>query len=168
MSKSEYVLGAGMERASPFVDFATALGQVDAAHRRLRIKFAREVGMTVADLTALIVTSDVTITTPKVLASELGLTSSAVTTMVDRLCDSGYVSRAPSETDRRSILVSLTPKGTDVISRVWQRYLDAVRISSPASLQNDQRIVVALRQTAAKIDGIQKVDEGQDLLAQWG
>jgi DNA-binding MarR family transcriptional regulator len=43
------------------------------------------------------------------LAATLGLSRSAVTTVIDRLERLGYVRRAPNQADRRQVLVSLTP-----------------------------------------------------------
>lgn len=42
------------------------------------------------------------------LAEELGLTTGAVTTLLDRLEKAGYVSRARDTVDRRRVLVQLT------------------------------------------------------------
>ncbi|WP_243312667.1 MarR family winged helix-turn-helix transcriptional regulator [Fundidesulfovibrio agrisoli] len=47
----------------------------------------------------------------KELAAKMGLTTGTLTVTVDRLEKRGLVSRVPHETDRRSVLVALTPKG---------------------------------------------------------
>jgi DNA-binding MarR family transcriptional regulator len=47
--------------------------------------------------------------TAGVLAGALGLSPSAVTTVIDRLERLRYVRRAPSREDRRQVLVELTP-----------------------------------------------------------
>lgn len=44
------------------------------------------------------------------LAEESGLTTGAVTAMIDRLEAAGYVRRVPDEDDRRRVLVDLTPR----------------------------------------------------------
>jgi DNA-binding MarR family transcriptional regulator len=44
------------------------------------------------------------------LAASLGLSRSAVTTVVDRLERLGYARREPNQVDRRQVLVSLTPQ----------------------------------------------------------
>ncbi|MGQ0803564.1 MAG: MarR family winged helix-turn-helix transcriptional regulator [Actinomycetota bacterium] len=47
--------------------------------------------------------------TPGALAEELGLTTGAITTLLDRLEKVGYVTRARDTVDRRRVLVELTP-----------------------------------------------------------
>ncbi|GAA3538205.1 MarR family transcriptional regulator [Aeromicrobium flavum] len=43
--------------------------------------------------------------TPRKLADHLGITTAAVTTLVDRLVASGHLTRVPHPTDRRSVLL---------------------------------------------------------------
>ena len=47
----------------------------------------------------------------KELAERTGVTTGTLTVLVDRLEQKGLVQRVPHETDRRSILVVLTPEG---------------------------------------------------------
>lgn len=47
----------------------------------------------------------------KALASRMGITTGTLTVMVDRLESKQYVRRRPHESDRRSIIVELTPEG---------------------------------------------------------
>lgn len=49
--------------------------------------------------------------TAKTLASELRLTSGAVTTLIDRLVAAGLTVRGPDPGDRRKVLLELTPRG---------------------------------------------------------
>jgi len=51
------------------------------------------------------------------LADRLDLSSSAMTNRLDRLEEDGLVSRQRDTEDRRSVLVSITPKGEDVLDR---------------------------------------------------
>lgn len=132
---------------------AVAFGMVDAAHRRFRTHIARELGITIGDLTALIVISDNEETTPKMLAAELGHSSGTVTAMIDRLTDAGHVSRAPKAGDRRSILVALTAKGSATIAIVWRRYIDAVALAVELSPRlTEQDSLSSLQRTAEAID----------------
>src|SRR5690606_9894011 len=43
--------------------------------------------------------------TPRKLADHLGISTAAVTTLVDRLVASGHLTRTPHPTDRRSVLL---------------------------------------------------------------
>ena len=53
------------------------------------------------------------------LARESGLSSGAVTTMLDRLERAGYVRRVRDEVDRRRILVELTDLARERAGQVW-------------------------------------------------
>ncbi|MET0545004.1 MAG: MarR family transcriptional regulator [Caulobacterales bacterium] len=50
------------------------------------------------------------------LAEELGLTTGAVTTVIDRLERAGYAVRRRSEHDRRTVLIALSPAAAPRIS----------------------------------------------------
>lgn len=51
--------------------------------------------------------------TPKQLSEHLGITSSATTSLLDRLEASGFLTRVPNPTDRRSSYVRLVPGISD-------------------------------------------------------
>ncbi|WP_346767769.1 MarR family winged helix-turn-helix transcriptional regulator [Knoellia koreensis] len=53
------------------------------------------------------------------LSTATGLRPAATTTLIDRLADRGLVRRTPSPTDRRKVLVELTPEG---MQRTWELY----------------------------------------------
>ena len=55
--------------------------------------------------------------TPAELAVFLGVDGAAVTRNLDRMEERGLVERTPSVTDRRSVDISLTPEGTDVVQQ---------------------------------------------------
>uniref|UniRef100_A0A7C4AI47 MarR family transcriptional regulator n=1 Tax=Fundidesulfovibrio putealis TaxID=270496 RepID=A0A7C4AI47_9BACT len=50
----------------------------------------------------------------KELAAKMGVTTGTLTVTVDRLEKRGLVERVPHETDRRSVLVTLTPAGREL------------------------------------------------------
>jgi DNA-binding MarR family transcriptional regulator len=145
------------------IALATALGQVDAAHRRLRTRVAHQLGVTVTDLIALLVVADAEETTPTHLAAELGLTTGSVTTVIDRLVMAGQVRRAPRAGDRRSILVELTTGGHHTVQIVSGLYLGAIAIaleSSPRAVS--AQILDSLRHTAAALDGAAEMAHDRD------
>ena len=53
------------------------------------------------------------------LATESGLTTGAVTGVIDRLERAGYASRAPDPADRRKVIVEVTPKFYDHAREIW-------------------------------------------------
>ena len=60
------------------------------------------------------------------LSRNLGLKSSTLTGIMDRVVGLGLVKRIPSESDRRQVLAELTPKG--------RRILDHIRVERRRSL----------------------------------
>ncbi len=58
---------------------------------------------------------------PSDLARRLGITPATCTWSVDQLVELGLVARRPSETDRRQVVLSVTPKGRRVLEAVWRR-----------------------------------------------
>jgi DNA-binding MarR family transcriptional regulator len=56
------------------------------------------------------------------LAAEERVTQPAITLLVNRLQERGWVDRIPDESDRRAVLVSLTPDGQEVFERLRAEY----------------------------------------------
>jgi DNA-binding MarR family transcriptional regulator len=56
------------------------------------------------------------------LAAEERVTQPAITLLVNRLAERGWVQRIPDPTDGRAVLVSLTPAGEDVFERLRAEY----------------------------------------------
>jgi DNA-binding MarR family transcriptional regulator len=59
------------------------------------------------------------------LAKETGLSSGAMTNRIDKLEERGLVSRNPDASDRRAVIVALTPDGKRAIDEAIQLRLDA-------------------------------------------
>ncbi len=66
---------------------------------------SRRVGMTAAERKTLGILWDLGVATPGQLAAASGLTTGAITGIVDRLEKAGYAARAPNPDDRRSVLI---------------------------------------------------------------
>ena len=79
-------------------DLATA---VVAFHETV----ARRMGMTAAERKCAGILAEMGVATPRQLASATGLTTGAITGIVDRLERAGFAAREPNPADRRSILV---------------------------------------------------------------
>ncbi|MFD2370547.1 MarR family winged helix-turn-helix transcriptional regulator [Brevibacillus sp. GCM10020057] len=56
------------------------------------------------------------------LAQKLGVRPSTISTMINRLVDGGFVSRVYGHNDRRSVLVSITARGQDVLTKDIENY----------------------------------------------
>jgi DNA-binding MarR family transcriptional regulator len=76
---------------------------------RMRALLARRAGMSLADLDALEHLEADGPLTQRELGARLSLTSGAVTMLVDRLENAGWVRRRPYPGDRRYVLIELTP-----------------------------------------------------------
>src|SRR5215469_13275577 len=61
------------------------------------------------------------------LARALGVTSGATTRVIDSLVASGHVARGPDPTDRRRVLVQLTPAAEEQVDRTFAQLRADVR-----------------------------------------
>ena len=92
--------------------YQAAVGDFDAA-------VARAVGVNRTDLRCLEILYQQGPSLPSRLGKRLGLTTGSVTAMLDRLERIGYLTRRSDPSDRRQVLVQITPKAT---SRMWNRH----------------------------------------------
>lgn len=76
---------------------------------------ARRLGMTAAERKCAGIIAELGAATPKDLAEATGLSTGAVTGIVDRLERAGYARREPNPADRRSVIVR--PRNTDRLAR---------------------------------------------------
>ncbi|WP_208544338.1 MarR family winged helix-turn-helix transcriptional regulator [Saccharomonospora piscinae] len=99
---------------------------------------------------------------PSALVKRLGITSASVTALLDRLEAAGMVERRAHDTDRRSVLVSLTARGHGVVSTMFAMFdadvMSAVREASPEHIAEFSavlgRISAGLRARAHDADSI--------------
>jgi MarR family transcriptional regulator, organic hydroperoxide resistance regulator len=76
------------------------------------------------------------------LAEKMEVKPSAITVMMDRLEKPGYVKRTHDVTDRRSVLVEITPKGKEILAQgVQQR--NEILSSYLSRLEPHEPILVA-------------------------
>ncbi len=79
---------------------------------------ARRLGMSAAESRCLGILNDLKLATPGQLAQATGLTTGAITGIVDRLERAGYASREPNPNDRRSLMIRiLQPEKIEQILR---------------------------------------------------
>ncbi|MDH3352652.1 MAG: MarR family transcriptional regulator [Gammaproteobacteria bacterium] len=81
------------------------------------------------------------------LARETDLSSGAMTNRIDKLEDRGLVRRQPGKTDRRSIMIFLTPAGRRVIDKAIRYRLDAASDDLLALSAREQRQLADLLRT---------------------
>ncbi len=121
------------------------LGRLSMANERMRATLAKELDMSLHELNALIYVEYERHITPKALAHNLSLSTGSVTALVDRMVDSGLVMRNPHPNDRRSVLLSLTPKGSQVIESIVDRYarttLRSMQAADPTQIRRATALV---------------------------
>lgn len=91
--------------------------------------------------------------TPSQLADSTMLTSGAMTNRIDRLEQQGLVVRKPSLDDRRSLSVSLTPKGLSSIELAAPiRFQEAADAVNGLTLREQKQLAGLLRTLLASVE----------------
>lgn len=134
--------------------FTAALSRVAEADRRLRAAAAEHVGLTIADFESVRYLAEEGPVPAGRIAEAMGITSGAVTGLVDRLERAGWVERARHEIDRRQVVVQLVPARRELID-ADRALRDRLLGEALADLDDD-----AVNQTAALLD-----DAAEQLLA---
>lgn len=92
--------------------------------------------------------------TPTELYNSLLISSGATTNRLDRLQERGLVSRLPAPTDRRGVLVALTPKGRRLVDRVTESHLENEHhMLEHLNAAERQQLGQLLRKLLVNIDG---------------
>lgn len=92
---------------------------------RLSIAIAQQLGMPPTDVQCMGLLIDGP-ASPTDLAAGLGLTTGAMTKVLDRLQSAGYVSRAPDPADRRRITVAANPEGLAAVAAPYTQMGEAM------------------------------------------
>jgi DNA-binding MarR family transcriptional regulator len=129
-------------------EIATAVSHVADADRRLRLAAAERLGIGATDFDALVLLDSAGPLAAGRIAEAMGITTGAVTGLIDRLERAGSVQRTRHETDRRQVLIELTPARRDELDAHWR---DRDRFVAEASGELDD---AALGAVARFIDAI--------------
>jgi len=113
--------------ATDAADMLTAFDAVVRANASFVRQLSARAGVHENALRALVLVSDTGYSTPTEVAGFLGLTSGAVTNMIDRMTSAGLLERAPNPNDRRGSLLRLLPDGESVVEDYRQRYTAVLR-----------------------------------------
>jgi DNA-binding MarR family transcriptional regulator len=113
-------------------EILAVLRAIDADIERVDELAAARLGINATDFRCLDILGRGAPITAGQLASEAGLTTGAVTALVDRLERSGYVERRNDPRDRRRVLIAPTKRAMD---RVWPLFAGIVA-SSTAVLES--------------------------------
>jgi len=97
-------------RASAIADLMRAGREMSRLSMVFRYAIAERLGLTVSDLECLDYLADVESATAGQVAERTNLTTGAVTSMLRRLQQAGYVSAERDPADRRRVIVTLRPE----------------------------------------------------------
>ena len=90
--------------------------------------------------------------TPGTLASTVMLSTGGMTKRLDQIEAAGLLTRSPDPSDRRGLLIALTPKGRRVVDRVVEAHVsNEERILSGLSAAERRRLDLLLRKLEASI-----------------
>lgn len=130
-----------------------ALRRILRATELFERELAQAAGLTSAQLRVLQLVGATGSSTPKALASKMGVTQATITALVDKLVAHGLVRRVPSQEDRRQTNVVITDEGHSRLGSapdaLQQKYVQA--FSKLADWEQAQ-LVASLERVSAMLD----------------
>lgn len=134
-------------------DSLIALRRILRATELYARDLAHSVGLTPAQLRVLQIVGEKTSTTPKALATQMGVSQATVTALVDKLVARELVARMPSELDRRQTNVVVTEQGRGKLQEapdaLQQRY---ARAFSRLENWEQAQLIASLERVADMLD----------------
>lgn len=131
------------------LELARAVRELVLAAERFRVRWARDIlGVGGTELITLGTVLLEGPQTPSQLAARAGITTASATELLDRLTQVGLVQRAPHPNDRRKVLVSLTPRASTAVRKIYRR-LDDVLANATSLDATSRGVVVGFLQDAA-------------------
>ncbi len=95
------------------------------------------------------------------LAESLGVTLSAITAMINRLCKFEMVSRERRAEDRRQVWISITPKGNRILREVEERRYFLLGIFFSKFPQKERKLLLKVLQDVDLLFGREDILEGE-------
>jgi len=114
------------DRASAIADLMRAGRENSRLSMVFRYAIAERLGLTVSDLECLDYLADVGSATAGQVAERTNLTTGAVTSMLRRLQQAGYVTAERDPADRRRVIVTLRPERAAELERPYERFAERV------------------------------------------
>ena len=111
-------------RASAIGDLMRAGRETSRLSTVFRYAIAERLGLTVSDLECLDFLADAGPATAGRVAERTNLTTGAVTSMLRRLQQAGYVTAERDPADRRRVIVTLRPERTAELERPYARFAE--------------------------------------------
>jgi DNA-binding MarR family transcriptional regulator len=113
--------------AEPFLRVLRPLVETYFAFVRRDDRHIRALGLTSAQFDVIATLGDTSGMPCAELSDKTLVTKGTLTGVLDRLEARGEIERVPSETDRRSIIVRLTPKGERLFQRVFPAHISYLK-----------------------------------------
>ncbi|MEU7752518.1 MarR family transcriptional regulator [Micromonospora sp. NPDC049101] len=130
-------------RASAIADLMRAGQEMSRLSMVFRYAIAERLGLTVSDLECLDYLADVGSATAGQVAERTNLTTGAVTSMLRRLQQAGYVLAERDPADRRRVIVTLRPERLAELRRPYERF--AERAERLIEGYGDEEVMLLLR-----------------------
>jgi len=116
-------LPTGGETTSKLDELLHAFRLMQVQHGRVVVHESDELSMGATDMRALFFIAEAGPgATPKQVAEFLELSTGATTSLVDRMTDAGTLVREAHPTDRRSVILKVTPAGNKAVATVADVY----------------------------------------------
>jgi len=150
--------GAETERARA-IEVLEHIRGYAAADTAMQRRSEKAMGLNENDISALryLLRADERGTTvgPRELAEYLGIQSSSITVLLDRLEKAGHIRRVPSPFDRRALIIVPTPP-TDQVQRAILGDVreELVEVASSLSAEDAETVVAFLGRLRDAVDGI--------------
>lgn len=162
-----YWYGKDPGQRSLAVDVLNALRDYRTSEREMRRRTRSSMLMGEKDLLALRYLFEAEaagkVMKPKDLGDRLGITSASMTTLIDRLVDSGHIRREPHPTDRRALILRPTPASDEEVRHtlggMHRRMLD---VASALTAEESRIVVAFLENMRAALDAVDDDPTGQD------
>lgn len=113
-------------RASAITDLMRAGRENSRLSMVFRYAIAERLGLTVSDLECLDYLADVGSATAGQIAERTNLTTGAVTSMLRRLQQAGYLTTERDPADRRRVIVTIRPEQIPELERPYERFFERV------------------------------------------
>ncbi|GIJ64002.1 MarR family transcriptional regulator [Virgisporangium aurantiacum] len=113
-------------RASAIADLMRAGRENSRLSMVFRYAIAERLGLTVSDLECLDYLADVDSATAGQIAERTNLTTGAVTSMLRRLQQAGYLTTERDPADRRRVIVTIRPERIPELERPYERFAERV------------------------------------------
>lgn len=129
-------------RARAIADLMRAGREMSRLSMVFRYAIAERLGLTVSDLECLDYLADVESATAGQVAERTNLTTGAVTSMLRRLQQAGYVSAERDPADRRRVIVTLRPERVAELERPYERFAERAEWLIEGYSVNEIRLLV--------------------------